>query len=1631
MSAHVKNTYLILFILCVSAAFFVAATMRVQAADGIHKQINFQGKLQNNNGTNVADDDYSVTFTLYTAGTGGSVLWDETQTVSTTDGIFRVSLGSVDTSLGNVNFNSDSIYLGIQVEADPEMSPRVRFTAVPYAFNAQKVNGLTVTNTSDLPFASTTTLKIGDGKTVSIANGLTFSGTDSTAFVFPSTGGNVVTEAFTQTLTNKTIGSTGLIFSGATTDITTGTDEHLALMPNGTGNVGIGTTSPVGLLNVRGARTGQALVQLVETGNQALFTASAGATTRFVIQNDGNVGIGTTSPVESLQVAGNIRLPSAGYLDFGTTYRLVESSGNFFFNGDNGLQVRTRNNSAWATLKAGYLQTNVGGLTALGFGGSNGNVGVGIANETGVALISNSTTKVFMDMTGNLGIGTTSPVGLLNVNGAVTGKALTILNETGNQAVLTASVSGSTKFLIDNTGNVGIGTTSTAGLLDVVGSVGAMRIGTGGNILEFTRNSANYMWASGASATFEFSVGGADPFNDNRKMILTSAGRLGLNDFNPDAHLEVSANNSSGDLFFLSLNDDNDGDLFAVKNSGNVGIGSTSPVGLLNVRGARTGQALVQLVETGDQAIFTASAGATTRFVINNNGSVGIGTATTSDELTVSSAGDSEIGIRSTGNFDSRLRFSTGAGGNDFVIGRDYSDSSKLKISFSGDPGSNPLMTFEALTSGNVGIGTTNPSAFKLQVAGSIGPSTDSTYDIGSTGVRWANGYFDTLYGDGSNLTNLPSSATAWDDITVPTANLSLAMSTYTTAFNYATGTSTNDLFSLTTDASANGTGALLNIQTGASSTVLPLRVRAGSVEAIYVNSGGNVGIGTTTVNDKLEVAGDLRITSTTPKITFNETDQVPWSYEITGDQWIVKRNGSDRYVVNSTGDTIIKGYFYNNEDTDVRFGATAASSNLSLYANNAARMYLKSDGNVGIGTTAPIGKLHIDGAITGRALMTLNETGNQDILTASASGVAKFSITRNGGLKFGTDEGDNGECLVSGGAGITAAWGSCGSGTSQWTTVNTNEIYYNTGNVGIGTTDPTSPLDIRGTSPDVSNGTAFNFYPTLSGTNNQNGLKLEATVSVTGSVSQTFTGMVGTTTSYESGSDLSGATLIGLRGYAYMGGAGTFGNVQGGNYTIELDAAGTITNGFGLVINDAAKSAGNINQLYGLSVVGQTQGTNHSITAAIGLASGATNNINLLLGQSALPTGNWSLYNGSSYANYFAGNVGIGTTNTSSAKLEVAGALFIGDAGGGLDDRIVSRYNNQNSIEFAGAGGIVQTSYLSAAYQLDNDNNDSAETFEIRTDGNTKVLLKIDANGNVGIGTTTLTTGKLVLSDNATAPGVDMQLITSTGGTTTTGVDGLQIDMTQGDDADATDTNAGLTINMTSSSGDADTLYGINIGNITGGTASETALRIGTGWDNGLIIESGGSTNSGFAYSGAGRPTKTISLQPEYAGGVITAFYGAGTDSSITGALTSDADTSASNNLRTYYEWSSSQGSLNYYTVAVRVKLPKDFSAWATSNALQVDHVTESTNAANNVLDIRVYLESDVTTAVAADTGNVSAVAATWRTETIDDSVLDDGASTEWDAADETAIIYLRMGSLSDNYSRIGEIKLNYLAAF
>jgi len=94
------------------------------------------------------------------------------------------------------------------------------------------------------------------------------------------------------------------------------------------------------------------------------------------------------------------------------------------------------------------------------------------------------------------------------------------------------------------------------------------------------------------------------------------------------------------------------------------------------------------------------------------------------------------------------------------------------------------------------------------------------------------------------------------------------------------------------------------------------------------------------------------------------------------------------------------------------------------------------------------------------------------------------------------------------------------------------------------------------------------------------------------------------------------------------------------------------------------------------------------------------------------------------------------------------------------------------------------------------------------------------------------------VTNTSASADGFSLVL----SGITTTNSDGIDIDFTQADDSDATDSNAVIRVNVTSSSGDADSLLGLRIGNVTAGAASEHAISVGTGWDRALSISEGDS---------------------------------------------------------------------------------------------------------------------------------------------------------------------------------------------
>lgn len=95
--------------------------------------LSVQGILKKSNGVAVEDGVYSIKFKLYTAATGGTVVWEETQSdIEVSNGIYSAILGTVN-SLAGVPF-TQLYHLGVTI-GSTELSPRVLLTSAPYALS--------------------------------------------------------------------------------------------------------------------------------------------------------------------------------------------------------------------------------------------------------------------------------------------------------------------------------------------------------------------------------------------------------------------------------------------------------------------------------------------------------------------------------------------------------------------------------------------------------------------------------------------------------------------------------------------------------------------------------------------------------------------------------------------------------------------------------------------------------------------------------------------------------------------------------------------------------------------------------------------------------------------------------------------------------------------------------------------------------------------------------------------------------------------------------------------------------------------------------------------------------------------------------------------------------------------------------------------------------------------------------------------------------------------------------------------------------------------------------------------------------------------------------------------------------
>src|SRR5678815_4439630 len=99
--------------------------------------MNFQGRLTKPDGTPVADGNYSVRFSLWTALTGGTEKWNQTiNPVAVHNGTFAVLLN---TSTGAADKFNGNLWLEIKIGADAPLTPRQPLVSVAYAMKANSV----------------------------------------------------------------------------------------------------------------------------------------------------------------------------------------------------------------------------------------------------------------------------------------------------------------------------------------------------------------------------------------------------------------------------------------------------------------------------------------------------------------------------------------------------------------------------------------------------------------------------------------------------------------------------------------------------------------------------------------------------------------------------------------------------------------------------------------------------------------------------------------------------------------------------------------------------------------------------------------------------------------------------------------------------------------------------------------------------------------------------------------------------------------------------------------------------------------------------------------------------------------------------------------------------------------------------------------------------------------------------------------------------------------------------------------------------------------------------------------------------------------------------------------------------
>ncbi len=343
--------------------------------------------------------------------------------------------------------------------------------------------------------------------------------------------------------------STGVPFNSSTG---WQSDGLLAFAGN---RLGLGTTTPMGQFSIN------------QVGSNPSFVIGSQTLTNFMVTKIGSnvaVGVGTSNPAPVVASRTLLQVGDTGS-GYGAEFRIVNNlaQGRFFNNG-----------------------------SMLGFGSD---------SATDVFLYTNggANDRFHISSAGNIGLASTTPWARLSIVGAAgaTTPLFTISTSTSDFATSTA-------FMVDQNGNVGIGTASPFAPLQIVNT----SAGSGATQLVLTNFSAN----TGSAAQIDFNVTSSNSILGRIAALRTN--RLVAGDT---------------DIIFYSLSGCTFREKMRIQDTGNIGIGTSTPWAKLSVAGAFNGTIPLFTISSS-----TASA-TSTAFMVNQNGNVGIGTTTPSTALTV------------------------------------------------------------------------------------------------------------------------------------------------------------------------------------------------------------------------------------------------------------------------------------------------------------------------------------------------------------------------------------------------------------------------------------------------------------------------------------------------------------------------------------------------------------------------------------------------------------------------------------------------------------------------------------------------------------------------------------------------------------------------------------------------------------------------------------------------------------------------------------------------------------------------------------------------------------------------------------------------------------------------------------